>query len=317
MLSYFYQPVATNQPSLEEVFALYKKQSNKHDLSIFSQFTMEDFQKIIGAKEKSSEDLADLCIVALRMHPKIIFNLVEHPGFKSIYDKLCPFIDGKQLSQNQTLLFYVKKFCLLIKILGSELDIDINHYGSNNALFLTHYLFYYCNKINLSQMKELLPLLKKRNYDFNHVDKLGRTIFSVIKKNEKNLHTCYHILLTLLALPKIDASIDVMWLRIFIKKSQKDYEAKFYLVALTKFILSRENWREIMINIFNKYILEYFSAEEDLFDLFSIIRQLDVDKAGDILPNSRPDILLNSSEIKLVNSLFNMTKLYDAMKYSI
>ena len=312
MLSYFYQPVATNQPSLEEVFVLYQKQSNKHDLSIFSQFTMEDFQKTI--KEKSSEDLADLCIVALRMHPKIIFNIVEHPGFEKNYDNIWPFIDGKQIENHGTLLFHVTEFNLMIKILESDFDVDVNCYGNNDTLFLTHYLFYYNNKMDLFKIKTLLPLLKKRNYDFNHIDKLGRTIFGVLKNNEHDLRMCYHILVLLLNQPEIDPSIDVLWLRTYIKKSQKDYDARFLLASLLCTILKKNKWRETMVNIFNKYISEYFSAEEDLFDLFSIIRQYDAGKAGSML--SAPN-MGSPADKKLSNSLFNMTKLHDAMIYGV
>lgn len=319
MLSCLFPEKNTSEESIPfacfpHALKLYQGQSNKENLSFFSKFKARHFCFLFNKASSLNCDIDLLCI-GLRMYPEIIFDVCQDISFMTHYDKLMPFVNGKILSEdNKTFLFRINDLDLLAKILESPIELDVNHLDNNNTTFLNHIFNRYI-EIKSGQINRLLHCLKKRNYNTQYLNNMGRIIFPALF-NDINLGQLStdrtQALVLLLSETAIDPSQDILWLKIYIKKSRESYSHRDDLqLGIILSIFGRKDWRECFINIFNAYISEYFSAEKDLFDFYAQIKKVIPEKAQLIFPM----LPQSPAEKKLAASLFNMTKLWDAMAH--
>lgn len=254
------------EPKFHEFLSLCRKHVNDKEID---EFVFRNYTKnvILPYLSYNTDEILThhkiVLPIIIALHPEIIFNLATRDHFNIFFPTIAKKINGNLVdSHNQTFMFYIQKFNNITTVLRSDLDFNVNHTCKSGMTFLTSYLRY--NTLTRYQYYELLPLLQERNYNFNNVSTMNRSIFSAI--SNLNTGTIDHeILKDLLNMPEIDVTIELTWLKLIIDNYGKSYNANAEFCNAMLIISIRNDYASFLFKLITKYI--YYLTEEDFLKI--------------------------------------------------
>jgi len=227
--------------------------------------------------------------VILFLYPVAIFRVATHDGFGRIFHKIMNHNNVNLLNEfGQNFIYKINSLNNIIKILDSDLELNVNHTDNKGITFV----MYYTHKTIIApdQFEKFLCVLKKRNYDFNNVfftsnnslakNMHGLSIFDAAF-NTSSFKQSYEILNQLIKIPELDITKDLLWFKRVMTFENYTYEQQYNLSILLFNIMERHDYSYFLINIIKCYL--YSNAENDLMLIISICKSIQTKKLNEII----------------------------------
>ncbi|AZL89325.1 hypothetical protein QKC54_gp0504 [Megavirus baoshan] len=188
-----------NDDDFNKFIKLCKQDFNKSNYKThFKDFDQKQISKIIDNHPKIIKSKSNIKIIKalLLLQPNIIFKLSKS-DFINIFPCIKNYIDGNVCNSlgNTFIYYFVDDIRNIIKILQSDIDLNINNINNTGETFV-HYMFlkWYVPP-KKKYIMSLINALISRNYNFDFVDRKGFNFLTLLFKlgNTKKNNTPYYL----------------------------------------------------------------------------------------------------------------------------
>lgn len=251
---------------------------NKSDYKThFQDFDQKQISKIIADHPKIIKSEINIKIIKalLLLQPNIVFKLPKS-NFMNIFPRVKNYIDGNVCdSLGNTFIYYlVDDIRNIIKILQSDIDLNINNINNTGETFI-HYMFlkWYIPP----KKKYIMPLidaLSSRNYDFDIIDRKGFNFLALLfdlSNTKKNNIPYYSEIQTCILDTNIKPFMSTYWIKFIIDLCNNSESNRIHNIIWFELLMDdiiNENYESTLLDLVtnNNNVL----SQDDIIQILSL-----------------------------------------------